>query len=63
MKKKHGSELTAADLYNSIPIVHPTVTELVLPIKPDKGIYKFRTKADFQELPSWNWEQIFNFVR
>ena len=54
--------LTAAELYNSIPIVHPTVTELVLPIKPDKGIYKFRTKADLQKLPSWNWEQIANFV-
>ena len=37
-EKKHGSKLTAAELYKSIPIVHPTVTELVIPVKPDKGI-------------------------
>ena len=52
-QKKYGKDTSAAELYEKIPIVHPTVTELVTPFKADKGIYKFRSYTDLQQLPWW----------
>jgi hypothetical protein len=61
-EKKFGKDISAAELYQKIPIVHPSITELVAPYKPEKGIYKFRSHADLQALPWWSWEQIYNFA-
>ena len=61
-ERDHGSHLTPAELYAKIPVVHPTVTEVVTTVKPEKGIYKVRSVTDFNNFPVWSWEQIYNFT-
>jgi len=61
-EKQYGSQMTAAQLYDRIPIVNPTETEWVLPVNPAKGIYKLRSKADLEAMVKWSWEQLYNFV-
>jgi hypothetical protein len=61
-ERQYGSQMTAAQLYDRIPIVNPTETEWVLPVNPANGIYKLRSKADLDALTSWSWEQLYNFV-
>ena len=61
-EKKFGGNITAAQLYQKIPIVHPSVTALVSPYKAEKGIYKFRSAADLKLVPWWSWDQIYNFA-
>ena len=61
-EKKFGGDITAAQLYEKIPVVHPSVTALVSPYKAEKGIYKFRSAEDLKLVPWWSWDQIYNFA-
>ena len=60
-EKKYGKDITPAELYAKIPIVRPSVTELVTPYKAEKGIYKFRSVADLALVPWWSWDEIYTF--
>ena len=63
LQKKFGSDISAAQLYASIPVIHPTVTSLVIEIDSEKGDYRFASEQAYEQLPEFGWDHIFRFVQ
>ena len=59
---RHGSRTTAAALYDRIPIVMPSTTEIVVPVNEAQGVYKLASLEVYHGLPEWSWYQLFNLV-
>ena len=57
-----GKDISPAELYAWIPIVKPTKTELVSLVNEENGMYKLKSFDDFNSLPEWSWDQIYNFA-
>jgi hypothetical protein len=52
---------TPAKLYQSLPVINPTITVAV----EDLGgnVYKVKTQEDYDAFPYFEWYQVFNFVK
>ena len=53
---------TAQDIYDAIPEIAPTVTNLVTCINEEKGQYRLTSKEVYDFLPVWNWAEILTFA-
>jgi hypothetical protein len=61
-EKKNPQLKTAAQIYAAVPTVAPTLTEMVLPVCPEKGGFKLASHSAFEALPDWSWDQIWTFA-
>ena len=60
-QKEYGN-ISAAELYARLPIVRPAVTELVVPHRWYANTFQFRSEEEFDELPTFEWDDIFRFA-
>ena len=61
-EKKYGKGLSAKDLYERIPVVNPTVNDLVIPVAPEEGVYKISSYEAYLSLPELKWDAIYNLA-
>ena len=56
------SAASASELYSKVPSVPPSTGEVVVPVDPSKGQFRLASEAVYQQLPTFEWEDIFTFV-
>ena len=61
-ERDFGGHLTAAALYARLPVLRPSTSELVSAVDLAIGHFRFRSYEDYKELPTMQWDDIFQFV-
>jgi hypothetical protein len=61
-EKKFPQARTPADLYAAVPACHPATTCIVKKLPDEQDVWQLCSKAVYEELPAWEWEDVFHFV-
>ena len=62
-QKKYAGAMTPAQLYAALPVLNPTTTEVMLPVDPEKGVFKVCDKETLERMPKFEWESLYTFVQ
>ena len=47
-------------LYQSVPVVAPSVTSIIQVVDAENQLYRLDSEETLDSLPEWDWYQIFN---
>ena len=53
---------TPAELYAALPIIHPTVSEVMRPVRPAEGMFKICDRDTYNRMPRFEWWDLYTFM-